>query len=95
MKLLLKNAGILAWKDERFDYIPEGFLGIDGDRYAGGRLENYVDGDHDRSGRLDALARKIHNVLPRFERIAASSPGMSPYELAIRLEEEIGCWKQP
>ena len=31
MRLLIKNAGILAWKDERFDYIPEGFLGIDGD----------------------------------------------------------------
>ena len=31
MKLLLKNAGILAWKDGRFDWIPEGYLGIDGD----------------------------------------------------------------
>ena len=31
MKLLLKNAAILAWKDGRFDCIPEGFLGIDGD----------------------------------------------------------------
>ena len=31
MKLLFKNAAILAWKDECFDYIPEGFLGVDGD----------------------------------------------------------------
>ena len=31
MRLLIKNAGILAWKDDRFDCIPEGFLGIDGD----------------------------------------------------------------
>ena len=31
MRLLLKNAGILAWKDEKYDYIPEGFLGVDGD----------------------------------------------------------------
>ena len=31
MKRLLKNAGILAWKDGRFDFIREGFLGIDGD----------------------------------------------------------------
>lgn len=31
MKLLFKNAAILAWKDDRFDYIPEGFLGVDGD----------------------------------------------------------------
>ncbi len=32
MRLLLKNAGILAWKDGKYDYIPEGFLGVDGDR---------------------------------------------------------------
>ena len=31
MRLLLKNAGILAWKDDDFHVIPEGFLGIDGD----------------------------------------------------------------
>lgn len=31
MRRLLKNAGILAWKDGRFDCIPDGYLGIDGD----------------------------------------------------------------
>ncbi len=31
MKLLLKNAGILAWADDGFRHIPEGYLGIDGD----------------------------------------------------------------
>lgn len=31
MKLLLKNAGILASEGENFRYIPEGWLGIDGD----------------------------------------------------------------
>ena len=94
-ELVADAAGITAALGRYDAALAERFLGIDGNGYAGGRLENYVDGDHDRSGRLDALARKIHNVLPRFERIAASSPGMSPYELAIRLEEEIGCWKQP
>ncbi len=31
MRLLLKGAGILAWKDDQFDYIPEGYLGVNGD----------------------------------------------------------------
>lgn len=31
MKILFENCGILAWKDEHFDYIPNGYLGIDGD----------------------------------------------------------------
>ncbi|MBR0366821.1 MAG: amidohydrolase [Clostridia bacterium] len=31
MKLLFKNAAILAWKDGNFDCIPDGFLGVDGD----------------------------------------------------------------
>ena len=32
MRLLLKNAGILAWQDGGFHYIPEGYLGVDGDK---------------------------------------------------------------
>ena len=31
MKLLLKHAGILAWSEENFEYIPDGYLGIDND----------------------------------------------------------------
>ena len=49
----------------------------------------------DRQERLDALARRIHGILPLFESIADALRGKDPYELAIRLEEEIGCWKQP
>ena len=71
------------------------FLGIDGERYVGGRLENYVDGEDDRQERLDALAGKIRRTLPRLESVIGSFHGKGPYELAIRLEEEIGCWKQP
>ena len=55
MKLLLKNAGILAWKDDRFDFIPEGFLGIDGDTidYIGaGRPSAHYDAEKDMRGRL-------------------------------------------
>ncbi len=80
----------------RYDMaLAERFLGIEEGGYAGGRLENYVDGDEDRRERLDALARKIHETLLRFEEIVRSFGGGDAYDLAIRLEEEIGCWKQP
>ena len=80
----------------RYDLaLAERCLGIDGGGYVGGRLENYVDGDKDRRARLDALARKIHETLLRFEEIIAPLGGKGAYDLAIRLEEEIGCWKQP
>ena len=55
MKLLLKNAGILAWKDGRFDWIPEGYLGIDGDAidYVGAeKPEAAYDREKDMRGKL-------------------------------------------
>lgn len=55
MRLLLKRAGILAWKDEDFDYIPEGYLGIDGDTidYIGkARPEGAYDAEKDMGGKL-------------------------------------------
>lgn len=55
MKLLLKNAGILAWKDEAFDHIPCGYLGIDGDTidYIGAaRPEAAYDREKDMGGAL-------------------------------------------
>ena len=55
MKLLLKNAGILAWKDDQFDYIPGGFLGIDGDTidYVGAdKPEAAYDSEKDMRGKL-------------------------------------------
>ncbi len=94
-ELVADAVGITAALGTYDAALAERFLGMDGDGYTGGRLENYVDGDDGRPERLNALARKIHTVLPRFERIVSSSGGMDSYELAIRLEEEIGCWKQP
>ncbi len=55
MRLLLKNAGILAWKDGKYDYIPEGFLGVDGDRidYVGAqRPALSYDREKDMRGKL-------------------------------------------
>lgn len=55
MKRLFENCGILAWKDEHFDYIPEGFLGVEDDRicYVGAQKPSEAYDDvRDMSGRL-------------------------------------------
>lgn len=55
MRLLLKHAGILAWKDGDFDYIPEGYLGVDGDTidYVGAQKpEAAYDREKDLRGKL-------------------------------------------
>ena len=55
MKLLLKNAAILAWKDDAFVAIPEGFLGVDGDTidYIGAaKPESAYDREKDMRGKL-------------------------------------------
>ena len=80
----------------RFDRaLEELFLGVEETGYVGGRLENYVSGDENRRERLDLLAQKVHATLCRFEEVVSDAGAPAPYELAIRLEEEIECWKQP
>ncbi len=56
------------------------FLGIDGNTYIGGRLENYADVD-------SALVHKICCVLDHFVSIASGDVLQTPYELAIKLED--------
>ena len=66
----------------RFDAKTEKiFLGIEGNRFAGGRLENYADVDK-------VLKEKVLKVLDRFQDIIAHHHKPDPYELAIILEEE-------
>ncbi|MBQ6575892.1 MAG: hypothetical protein IJL90_07295, partial [Lachnospiraceae bacterium] len=55
------------------------FLGIEGNTYTGGRLENYTDVDK-------ALTVKICDVLDDFSKIIEMDMSRSAYELAIRLE---------
>lgn len=45
----------------------------------------------DRADTLQALAGKIDGTMRHFDTILLIS-GIDPYALAIRLEEEIGCW---
>ena len=94
-ELVADAAGVTAALGRYDRHLAELFLGIEDGRYVGGRLENYVKDGDDRQQRLDALARKIHETLLRFETIAAEPDAAQPYDLAIRLEGEIECWKQP
>ena len=93
---LVADATGIAAAFGRFDpALEELFLGIDATAYTGGRLGNYVEEEDRRQERLDALARKIHGILPRMAAVVDGCRGKGIYEPAIRLEEEIGCWKQP
>ena len=75
--------------------LEERFLGIKGENCSGGRLENYLDETQDGQEQKKELIGRIRRTLSRFENIIPLFQGKNPYELAIRLEEEIECWKQP
>ena len=94
-ELVADAVGIYAACGKYDRALAECFLGVEASGYTGGRLENYLNGEGNRQERLDALARKVHETLCRFERLCTAWGAISPYELAVRLEEEIECWKQP
>lgn len=55
MRRLFAHAGILAWRENRFHYIPDGYLGVDGDAidYVGAeKPAQPYDETRDMSGRL-------------------------------------------
>ncbi len=67
--------------------LGERVLGLEGDRYAGGRLENYIPKDtEDREAWLRENARKIHGVTGRIQEISDGLSG-GPYDLVRALEE--------
>ena len=55
-------------------------LGISGDRYFGGRLENY-------SGEAEKLAKPVSKVLDRFCEIIGEHPEAAPFDLIPVLQE--------
>ncbi len=65
------------------------FLGIEGNSYTGGRLENYMDADTDadRQKLASDLTPKICEVLDAFKRLASEHKDVAPFELAVLLEE--------
>lgn len=68
----------------RYDlHMAETFLGIDGESYHGGRLQNYDAGGED----LNALAARVHAALCAFDAISRANADIPPYELAMLLEK--------
>lgn len=68
--------------------LAERFLGITPEgRYTGGRLENYAGHEN-----LDSLAEKVHQTLLHLDKVIQEEANGNPYELAVRLEEELPFW---
>lgn len=72
--------------------LAERFLGIDGERYMGGRLENYVPEGADKPERLNALALRVAGALNRIEQATRDAGKIDPFELAVRLEGLKSFW---
>ncbi|MBE7008858.1 MAG: hypothetical protein E7422_06955 [Ruminococcaceae bacterium] len=94
-ELVADCVGVYAAFGRLVPELVELFLGIDGGRYVGGRLENYVDAPDaaEKARRLDALAPVLHGVLGKFENNARQQAGIAPLELALIYEsayEELG-----
>lgn len=79
-ELVADAVGIVAAFGKYNADMEKMFLGIDGNIYTGGRLENYTV--------VDApLTERICCVLDRFSGIAGKDTSWLPYELAIKLED--------
>ncbi len=72
----------------RFDgLLAERVLGLEGDKYAGGRLENYIPKEvEDREKWLAETSRKIHGVIREIQEISDGLEG-EPFDLVTALEE--------
>ena len=71
----------------RYDvHLAETVLGIDGGRYVGGRLENYLP---ENTG-IDALAGRCHGVIGKVAGVSEACVSDDPFALAIALEEAKG-----
>ncbi len=71
------------------------FLGAGPEGYTGGRLENYVPAETEgRQEVLDRTAKKVYAVIHSLADRIEGFGSIEPYDLAIRLEEAISCWKE-
>ncbi len=96
-ELVADSVGVYAAFGRFVPELVELFLGVDGERYVGGRLENYVDApdDEEKARRLDALAPVLHGILGKFESNARQQPGIDPLELALIFESGYGeLWRK-
>ncbi len=77
---------------ESFDpKMEKKFLGIDGEKYIGGRLENYVDEEdpEDKKKKVDELSVRISKVLESFVKIFDDNKNASPFDMAVILEKNM------
>lgn len=87
-ELVADAAGLYAAFGRYDPALAEIFLGI-GENAAGpGRLINYL--TPEQMERKDALAARIHALLPRFADLAA--PGQEPLQYALALEQKHRAW---
>lgn len=80
-ELVADAVGILAAFGKYDADMGKLFLGIEGNTYTGGRLENYVDVNA-------GLTQKISEILDSFAAVALEYPETGPYEFAVMLEEK-------
>jgi hypothetical protein len=81
-ELIADAVGICAAFGEYRRDLEELFLGISGDRYTGGRLENYTGEDTD----MDDLAKRITSVLKGFEAKISEAPDRDIFNLMSELQ---------
>ena len=82
-ELVADAAGIYAALGRYDRKLEELFLGINDCRYAGGRLENYIDEGED----ADSLSEKICGVLKGFESMAAEDRERDVFGFMLMLED--------
>ena len=87
-ELVADAAGIYAALGRYDRGLEELFLGIKDGRYAGGRLENYLNEDED----IESLVTGICTVLSEFEKIAEKDSGRDVFELILVLEDKKDCF---
>ncbi|MBO4267423.1 MAG: hypothetical protein J5910_09590 [Lachnospiraceae bacterium] len=88
-ELVADAVGIYAAFDHFDPQMEKIFLGIEGDHYTKGRLENYVEAssDSEKLVKIEEMTGKIIRVLEQFEKITSDNPCPDPYDIAIMLEE--------
>lgn len=88
-ELVADTVGIYAAFGNFDRRLEELFLGIGDNGYTKGRLENYVkaDSDEEKQRQLAELSSDIPDILKGFEITVEENHGITPYRLAILLEE--------
>ena len=91
-ELVADAVGIYAALGRYDQDLAEVFLGISGDSYVGGRLENYLPEEEKTPAALNLHAARIHAMLTRFNAWINDNQFSDPWDLAVRLEENYPLW---